>query len=224
MKKTIHDLERKQLRGQRVLVRVDYNVPLEDGRVTDDTRIRATLPTLRHLVGHGARVIVTSHLGRPKGEPSPEFSLQPAADRLSELIDAPVRFLDDVAGDAIALELRAQRAQSCRREDSRIERRAYLVRHAAREQALETLACARAAVRRLRDVLVVAEHHRADRLAAPLDHHVKTGHPAAQRAFHRRRAHRLQHMARRHLAGRARRTRRHRDARQIECDQRGLRF
>ena len=97
-KKTIRDLSSAELRNRRVLVRVDYNVPIEDGRISDDTRIRATLGTLRYLVGHGARVILTSHLGRPKGKASPEFTLKPAADRLSELIDAPVRFVPDVAG------------------------------------------------------------------------------------------------------------------------------
>ena len=97
-KKTIRDLPSAALRGKRVLMRVDYNVPIEDGEITDDTRIRGTLPTLRYLVGHGARVILTSHLGRPKGKPSAEFSLKPAADRLSQLIDAPVRFVADVAG------------------------------------------------------------------------------------------------------------------------------
>ncbi|HEX6589288.1 MAG TPA: phosphoglycerate kinase [Longimicrobiales bacterium] len=97
-KKTIRDLPKADLRGRRVLVRVDYNVPIEDGEITDDARIRGTLPTLRYLVGHGARVILTSHLGRPKGKASPEFSLRPAADRLAQLIDAPVRFIANVAG------------------------------------------------------------------------------------------------------------------------------
>lgn len=96
--KTLKDLPDAAIRGKRVLVRVDYNVPLDDGRITDDTRIRATLPTLNYLLERNARVILVSHLGRPKGEWKPEFSLRPAAERLGELIDAPVHFLEDVVG------------------------------------------------------------------------------------------------------------------------------
>ncbi len=84
--------------GKRVLVRVDFNVPLDGEEVTDDTRIRAALPTIEYLTGHGARVILCSHLGRPKGQVVPELSLAPAAKRLSELTGQPVGLADDVAG------------------------------------------------------------------------------------------------------------------------------
>ncbi len=94
-KKTVKDVD---VRGKRVLVRVDFNVPLAEGSVTDDTRVRAALPTLRYLVDHGARVIVMSHLGRPKGEPDPQFSLRPVRRVLQRLLGRNVVFVDDIVG------------------------------------------------------------------------------------------------------------------------------
>jgi phosphoglycerate kinase len=91
--KRIDDLG--DLRGRRVLVRSDLNVPLEDGRITDDGRIRASLPTLRRLLDAGARVVVTAHLGRPKGAPDPQYSLAPVAERLGELLGQDVAFATD---------------------------------------------------------------------------------------------------------------------------------
>jgi phosphoglycerate kinase len=98
MKRRLEDLAESRIRGTRVLVRADFNVPIDDGQVADDTRIQATLPTLRWLSKHGARTIVVSHLGRPKGRPDPAFSLAPVADHLRTLIDAPVRFVADTVG------------------------------------------------------------------------------------------------------------------------------
>src|SRR6478672_6995048 len=96
-KKTIKDLE---LNGRRVLMRVDFNVPIKNGTIKDDTRIRSSLPTIQYALDHGARaVVLCSHLGRPKGKPSPEFSLKPVADRLSELLRLPVTFADDCVGE-----------------------------------------------------------------------------------------------------------------------------
>ncbi|MFO7892609.1 MAG: phosphoglycerate kinase [Longimicrobiales bacterium] len=97
-KRTIRDLP-ADLRGTRVLMRVDYNVPVSEGRVGDDRRIRATLPTLGSLLDRGAAVVLMSHLGRPKGEWDESLSLRPVAARLDELIDATVRFVAAVVGE-----------------------------------------------------------------------------------------------------------------------------
>jgi phosphoglycerate kinase len=99
-KKTVRDLSDEQLRGKRALVRADFNVPLDKNReITDDTRIRASVPTLRFLLDHGARPVVLSHLGRPKGKPDPKYSLQPVAERLAELTDTKVIFVETTDTD-----------------------------------------------------------------------------------------------------------------------------
>lgn len=88
------------LAGKRVIVRVDFNVPLKDGVITDDGRVRAALPTIDHLIGQGARVIACSHLGRPDGAPDAKYSLAPVAQRLSELLGKPVAFAGDTVGES----------------------------------------------------------------------------------------------------------------------------
>ncbi|MER5944433.1 phosphoglycerate kinase [Streptomyces sp. NPDC001904] len=98
--KTIEELLAEGVDGKRVFVRADLNVPLADGLITDDGRIRAVLPTVEALAGAGAKVIVASHLGRPKGAPDPQFSLLPAAERLAELLGKPVAFAQDTVGPA----------------------------------------------------------------------------------------------------------------------------
>jgi len=94
-KKTIKDID---VSGKKVLVRVDFNVPIRDGEVGDDTRIQAAIPTLRYLLDNQASLILCSHLGRPKGEVKPEFSLRPVANYLSKLLDSPVTFAEDCVG------------------------------------------------------------------------------------------------------------------------------
>ena len=96
-KLSIRDLD---LAGKRVFVRVDFNVPIKNGRITDDTRITASLPTINYALDHGATIILASHLGRPKGKVAPEYSLKPVADRLSQLLGRPVLFASDCVGDA----------------------------------------------------------------------------------------------------------------------------
>jgi len=100
LKKTIRDLSDSELRGRRALVRADFNVPLDDDcEITDDTRIKAALPTLRYLLEKGARPVVLSHLGRPKGKPEPKYSLQPVARRLGELLNVKVVFVESTDTD-----------------------------------------------------------------------------------------------------------------------------
>jgi phosphoglycerate kinase len=94
-KKTVRDVDA----AGRALVRVDYNVPLQDAAVSDDTRIVASMPTLRYLIGKKARVVLMSHLGRPKGKPDPRYSLKPVAARLERLLRAPVAMAPDCVGD-----------------------------------------------------------------------------------------------------------------------------
>src|SRR6476660_9680510 len=99
MKLSIKDLD---LRGKRVFVRVDFNVPLKDGVIGDDTRIRASLPTIQYAMDKGALVVLASHLGRPKGKPAPEASLRPVAERLGQLLGRPVSFAEDSIGEKVA--------------------------------------------------------------------------------------------------------------------------
>ncbi len=94
-KLSIRDLE---LSGKRVFIRVDFNVPLDGARVTDDTRIRETLPTIEFARSRGAPLVLASHLGRPKGKPDPKYSLKPVAEKLAELLGMPVAFAADCVG------------------------------------------------------------------------------------------------------------------------------
>merc|ERR1719454_29272 len=100
-KKSVGDLGEADLKGKRVLVRCDLNVPLSDGKITDDTRIRGSIPTIEYLSSKGAKVMLSSHLGRPKNGPEDKFSLAPVAPRLSELLGKEVKMAPDCIGDAV---------------------------------------------------------------------------------------------------------------------------
>ena len=107
-KKSVSDLEESFIRGRRALIRVDFNVPLnDDGSVGDDTRIRAALPTIDYLADRGARVILFSHLGRPKGGPDPQYSMAPVARHLAGLTKRTVKFHDESAGESTVAATRA---------------------------------------------------------------------------------------------------------------------
>ena len=95
-----HSLRDFSVSGKRVFIRVDFNVPMKNGVITDDTRITGTLPTIQHVLDHGGTAVLASHLGRPKGKPAPEFSLKPVAARLGELLKRQVIFADDCIGHA----------------------------------------------------------------------------------------------------------------------------
>lgn len=118
-KKTIKDID---VTGKKVLVRCDFNVPLKDGKITDETRIVGALPTIEYLVSHNAKIILCSHLGRPKGEVNPEYSMAPVAQRLSELLHQPVELAKDVVGpDAQAKAANLQDGQVMLLENVRFE-------------------------------------------------------------------------------------------------------
>ena len=121
--KTIKDLKPADLAGKRALVRVDFNVPLgEDGKVADDTRIRAAVPTIQTLLKAGARVVLCSHLGRPKGKPEAKYSLAPVAPRLAELLGKPVTFVPHVVGQEAEAATKALKdGEVCLLENTRFD-------------------------------------------------------------------------------------------------------
>ncbi len=106
-KKSVRDID---VQGKKVLVRVDFNVPIKDGVVQDDTRIRAAMPTIQYLLDHGAAVILFSHLGRPKGGPDPKYSMKPVADYLGGMMGKPVKFAEDCVGEAAEKQVKGLKA------------------------------------------------------------------------------------------------------------------
>jgi phosphoglycerate kinase len=120
VKRTLESLDKGSLEGRRALVRVDFNVPLKDGKVTDDTRIQAAIPTIKYLRDRGARLVLLSHLGRPKNGPDPKYSLQPVVRALEKLLGAPVTFLPDpTSSDAATLTKRLPRGGVAVAENTR---------------------------------------------------------------------------------------------------------
>jgi phosphoglycerate kinase len=120
VKRTLESLDKNSLEGRRALVRVDFNVPIKDGRVTDDTRIRAALPTIKYLRDRGARLVLLSHLGRPKGGADPKYSLQPVARALEKAIGVPVTFLPDpTSSEAATVTKRLPRGSVALAENTR---------------------------------------------------------------------------------------------------------
>ena len=135
-----HSLRDLDLKGRRALVRVDFNVPIKGGRITDDTRITAALPTSQQALDAGATVVLASHLGRPKGKPAPEFSLQPVAAHLATLLGREVGFAGDCIGEP------AQRAVDAAHAGSKVVLLENLRFHAGEEKNDETFAAALAAL------------------------------------------------------------------------------
>ena len=120
MKRTLESLDKRSLDGRRALVRVDFNCPIKDGVVTDDTRIRAALPTIKYLRDRGARLVLLSHLGRPKNGPDPKFSMQPVVRALEKLLGAPVTFLPDpTSAEAVTVTKRLPRGGVAVAENTR---------------------------------------------------------------------------------------------------------
>jgi phosphoglycerate kinase len=120
VKRTLESLDKSSLDGRRALVRVDFNCPIKDGVVTDDTRIRAAMPTIKYLRDRGARLILLSHLGRPKKGPDPKFSMQPVVKALEKLLGAPVTFLPDpTSSDAVPITKRLPRGGVAVAENTR---------------------------------------------------------------------------------------------------------
>jgi phosphoglycerate kinase len=105
----VRSIEQLPLEGRRVFIRVDFNAPVKNGRITDATRIRAAKKTIQHALARGAKVILASHLGRPKGKPAPEYSLGPIAQQLSEEISKPVALLPDCIGAEVEKHIAAMK-------------------------------------------------------------------------------------------------------------------
>ena len=156
------------MKGTRLFVRVDFNVPIKDGRITDDTRIRSSVPTITYALDRGATVVLASHLGRPKGKASPEFSLRPVATRLSEILGRPVVFAEDCIGDE------ARRASDeAHRSNDRVVLLENLRFHPEEEQNDSTFAAALAALADLYVDDAFGAAHRAHASVEGITHHVR---------------------------------------------------